>query len=296
MEHNRAPQSGIFVEGDRHHGFVEFDVPPPGSDAEALRSVLGGLVTAGDGNPWNAVVSLGPRLARELLGDDVPAGLEDFTGIDGGEGRRAPATQHDLMVWIHGSDSDVVFDGMRNCVGAVGGGARVVGETAGFVYHDSRDLSGFVDGTENPGPAEAPGVALVGDGPGVGGSLVFTQRWVHDFGAIESMPVAEQERVIGRTKPDSVELDPLPPDSHVARMVVADEEGEEIEIYRRSVPYGSPSEAGLYFLAFTDDLAKIDLMLRRMYGLVDGPPDRLLEWSRPVSGAHWFAPSVEALA
>ncbi len=297
MDRTRTPQSGIFAEGDRHHGFVEFDVVrsggPVAADA-ALGEALAGLVTTAGESPWHGVVCLGSGLARELLGDDVPPGLRDFGGVGKGD-RHAPATQHDLMIWIHGPDSDVVFDGMRDSVRSLGGSAVVVGETAGFVYHDSRDLSGFIDGTENPALDEAPGVAVVAGGPGGGGSLVFSQRWIHDFDAIESMPVPEQEKVIGRTKADSVELDPLPPDSHVARMVVADDSGEEIEIYRRSVPYGSTTEAGLYFLAFTDDLDKIDLMLRRMYGLVDGPSDRLLEWSRPVSGAYWFAPSVESM-
>ncbi len=295
MDRVRNPQPGIFAEGDRHHGFVEFDVRAANSDGTpdlaALGGALAGLVTGAGADPWHAVVAVGSKLARDLFGDDVPPGLRDFVAIEGEGGRRAPATQHEILIWVHGGDSDVVFDAMRNAVGALEGLASVVGETAGFVYHDSRDLSGFIDGTENPDGDEARTVAVVGGGPGQGGSLVFTQRWVHDFAAIESMPVPDQERVIGRTKPDSIELDPLPPDSHVARMVVEDDSGEEMEIYRRSVPYGSTSEAGLYFLAFTDDLDKVDIMLRRMYGLIDGPSDRLLEWTRPVSGSYWYAPS-----
>lgn len=162
----------------------------------------------------------------------------------------------------------------------------------GFKYHDSRDLTGFIDGTANPKEEAARAAALVaGDGPGGGGAFVLTQRWVHDLDAFVELPVADQKRVIGRTKPDSIELegDAMPPDSQVSRTDVS-----SAKIYRRSAPFGSVAEKGLYFLAFACDIGRFDLLLRRMYGVADGGiRDRLTVYSRPVTGSYWFAPSEE---
>ena len=107
--------------------------------------------------------------------------------------------------------------------------------------------------------------------------------------------VAEQEGTIGRTKPDSIELDDKPPTAHIARVVI-EEDGEELEIYRRSTPYGTVGEHGLYFLAFSADPSRFDKMLARMFGTSgDGVHDHLTDFTRPVSGAYYFAPSLDAL-
>ena len=137
---------------------------------------------------------------------------------------------------------------------------------------------------------------MIAGGPGAGGSFVLAQRWIHDLDGFAALATAEQEQIIGRTKPDSVELEDQPVDSHLGRVVHTDEDGKELEIYRRSVPYGTSTEAGLYFLAFTDDLAKIDLMLESMFGATgDGHHDRLVTFSETVSGAYYYAPSRETL-
>jgi putative iron-dependent peroxidase len=117
-------------------------------------------------------------------------------------------------------------------------------------------------------------------------------RWVHDLDAFHRLPIDEQERVIGRTKPLSIELsdDDKPADAHIARV----ELGDEFEIFRRSVPYGTVGEHGLYFVAFSADPSRYQRMLGRMFGL-DGPRDRLTDFSTPVSGGYYFAPSNAAL-
>jgi len=175
--------------------------------------------------------------------------------------------------------------------------ATVAQEVAGFVYRDSRDLTGFIDGTENPAVEEAYEVATLPDGqPGTGGSFAITQRWVHDLAAFNALPLQEQEAVIGRTKPDSVELDDdvKRHTAHIARMVI-EEDGEELEIYRRSVPYGSVTEHGLQFVSFSAEPQRFTKMLHRMFGTDDGVRDRLTAFSTPISGAYWFVPSLEAL-
>ena len=171
-------------------------------------------------------------------------------------------------------------------------------EQAGFTYRDGRDMTGFVDGTANPPSHRAADVALVPPGePGEGGSHVLVMRWVHDLEAFNQLGVEEQERVIGRTKPDSVELAEAakPPTAHIARVTI-EVGGEELKIFRRSVPYGTVREHGLYFVAFSADQSRYDRMLARMFGATgDGVHDRLIDFSRPVSGAYYFAPSLNAL-
>jgi putative iron-dependent peroxidase len=176
--------------------------------------------------------------------------------------------------------------------------ANVASEQAGFSYRGSRDITGFIDGTANPPTLEAPDVALVPPGqPGEGGSFVLVQRWVHDLRAFDQLPVKEQERVIGRTKADSVELsdETKPTTAHIARVTV-EVDGAELEILRRSVPYGSVAEHGLYFVAFSADPLRFERMLSRMFGTSgDGIRDRLTDFSRAVSGSLYFAPSQNAL-
>ena len=133
---------------------------------------------------------------------------------------------------------------LRACTGRradarTGPGHRL--DLTGFVHRDSRDLTGFIDGTANPQLLDAPTAALVPDGqPGAGGSHVLAMRWVHDLDAFDRLPLDQQENVFGRTRPDSIEFmgARLPKSAHIARVQIDDPEGKEIQIYRRSVPYG----------------------------------------------------------
>jgi len=289
------PQPGIFAQGTRSHYHLEFDLRDGATDA-AICAALGGLrepsVTAGGSN---IVVGFGPALWRRLRPDDAPSDLADFEPIDG-DGRRAPATQHDLWVWTHGTGEDVELDVARAVVVVLEPAFQLAAEQPCFVYKESRDLTGFIDGTENPPVEEAFDVALVPDGQsGEAGAFVFTQRWVHDLAKFHAQSRPDQEGTIGRTKPDSVELDDKPATAHIARVVI-EEDGEELELYRRSVPYGRVGELGLYFLAFSADPSRFTKMLHRMFGISgDGLHDHLTDFTTPVSGAFYFAPSLDAL-
>jgi hypothetical protein len=156
-----------------------------------------------------------------------------------------PETQYDAWLWINGSEPDVTWEHARSATAAVGTVAVVAAEQPAFTYRDSRDLTGFVDGTANPPARRAAEISLVGPGqPGEGGSHVLAMRWVHDLRAFAAMPVAEQQRVFGRTKSDSVELAgaDLPPTAHISRVQV-DDGGAELQIFRRSVPAGPAAPA-----------------------------------------------------
>lgn len=290
-----TPQSGIFVEGASFHHFLEYDVSAARQDAVvAVQAALG--VAAG--SKVNVVVAIGPALWNALSTGAGPDDLRPFTSIDG-DGHSAPATQRDVLIWVHGDRHDDVLDTALDIHRAVTPVGTLALDERGFVYHDLRDMTGFIDGTANPKGDDRATAALVPEGrAGAGGAYVLTQKWVHDLDAFRALSVSEQERVIGRTKPDSVELtgDAMPPDSHVSRTDVK-VDGVAYKMYRRSAPIGTVSEHGLYFLAFACDPIRFDVSLQRMFGTSgDGVHDRLIEFSKPVTGAYWFAPSREDLA
>lgn len=291
------PQPAIFSMGSRSHYYLELDLLP-GADAAQLRSVLGSFegprsTTGG----VNVVLAFG-RDAWTAAGGTVPDDLRDLAPIEGVDGFTIPATQHDVWVWISGPGYDSVFDGARAIAAAFAPLAVIATQRSGFTYRDSRDLSGFEDGTENPPLDEAPTLCSVPAGsPGEGGSIVLFQRWVHDLPAIHGLEVAQQEAIIGRTKATSEELadEDKPADAHIERVVI-EEDGEELEVFRRSVPYGDLLDHGLLFVAFSADRVRLQTMLERMAGVGDGVRDAITRWSTPVEGSYYFAPPLGALA
>lgn len=291
MSETPAPQEAIFRKEGRAHWAAEFDTTS-GVDLDDLRSRLSAARAAVRSD---LVVAFGPDLMRRLAPDATPEGHAPLVARTGVEGTTMPATQADLFVWLCGSAPDLVVDDVLAVRGQLGDTVELRDETTAFVYLDSRDLSGFVDGTANPPAEEAPAVALVPEGPGAGGSHVLVQKWLHDLDSFLALDLAEQEAAIGRTKRDSVELDPLPADSHVAMMEIHDDDGEEREIWRRSVAWGDYGRQGLLFLAFSADPDIFDHMLDHLFAFTHGPEDRLLLLSTPLTGARYFAPSVADL-
>jgi len=295
-----VPQFGIFAQGTIAHEFIEFDVRPDVEMATAaamLQQIRQPAVSAGG---VNLVVAFGSDFWQALAPDHAPAGLAPFRPIGRVGGHHAPATQHDLWLWINGSSRDVVFEHSRAAASAMSDVASLASEQAAFVHRDSRDLTGFIDGSANPPMLEAPSAALVPDGePGAGGSHVLAMRWIHNLTAFDALPVDEQERVFGRTKVDSIEFadEVKPPTAHIARAEIEDEDGGELPIFRRSVPYGTIAEHGLYFVAFSADRTRFDRMLARIFGMSgDGLHDRLADFTRPVSAGYYFAPPLDLLA
>src|SRR5258708_754586 len=214
-------QSGIFALGTGSHSYLEFDLHVH-SDPLTLVQVIASLeeprTTTGG---VNLVVGFRPSLWARVAPEEMPAGVTDFDQeVRGVDGYTMPATQHDLWVWAAGHSYHKVFDVAREAIAPV---ARLASEVAGGTYKESRDLTGFIDGTENPPLSEAPEVALLPDGsPGAGGSVVLVQKWMHDAAAFEALPVEEQEKVIGRTKVMSTELaeEVRGAQSHVSRTVI----------------------------------------------------------------------------
>ncbi len=292
-------QAAIFREGSGHHYWLEYDLRETASVAEvraAVSSILALRSDVDDQPDANLVVAFSDGVWRELAPDCVPGGLRSFEPIAGADGHHAPATQHGLWFWIHGDRHDQNVACALQIHRVMQGIATLALEEQGFTYRDSRDLTGFVDGSANPKEDARFAVAMVPEGqPGAGGSFVIAQRWVHNLEAFHALDQGAQERVIGRTKPDSVELegDAMPPDSHVSRTDLK-QDGEGVKIYRRSAPFAKMCEHGLYFQAFACALERFDLLLSSMFGTTgDGVHDRLIEFSQPTSGSYYFAPSQQ---
>jgi putative iron-dependent peroxidase len=241
----------------------------------------------------NLVTGFRPELWREISPDDAPPQLLGFNeDIVGAEGYRMPATQHDAVLWLSGSAYDVVFETARAAIGALHDVATVAEETSSWPYQHDRDLTGFIDGSENPTLIEAPEFAVIANGPGAGGSILLLQKWSHDATAWESLSVTEQEQVIGRRKDDSVELEDKPDDSHVART----DQDDFGKIFRRNMPYGTVTDHGTMFVGFSSDQRRLSEMLENMAGLKDGLRDALTKYTQPATGAYYFVPSNQSLA
>lgn len=302
-----TPQPGIFAERTHSHIALEYQLLD-GIDDAALRTALAAAIrgegqTAGVSEltgqhcPVNLVWAFGADCWARLDGD-APASLRGFAGAGEG-GLVAPSTQRDVLLWIHGDSHSANFDAALAAHRALAPVALPKLEKNGFFYWDARDLSGFIDGTENPEGEEQREVALIPEGQaGAGGSYVLSQQWIHKLDAMHAMTQAEQEKMIGRTKVDSVELkgDAMPDNSHVSRSDVK-VDGVGQKLYRRSVPYGGVMESGLYFLAFSRDIERYERILASMFGTRgDGIHDRLTDFSTPVTGSYWFAPCTEELS
>jgi putative iron-dependent peroxidase len=294
-----TPQPGIFAIGTPSHHHVEFELDA-GADPQALLAgVRRALEVAGTVAGVNVVVGFRPSLWAAIAPDRTIDDVVDFEPVVGADGYTMPASQHHLWVWAHGASAGANFDIARSAREELRGVAHVVAEESCFGYGASQDLTGFEDGTENPPVAEAPAVAAVPRGRnGEGSSVALVQRWVHDLDAFGALAVSEQEEVIGRTKSGSVELgdDRQPPNSHVSRVVVEDDAGAELEVFRRSTPFGDVREHGLLFVGFAQDQDRLQRMLDRMAGVGDGITDRLTEFSTPTSGSWYVVPTLEDLA
>ncbi|GCE07722.1 Dyp-type peroxidase [Dictyobacter aurantiacus] len=291
-------QSGIFALGTGSHSYLEFDLlesADPVALVQAIANLRQPSITTGG---VNLVAGFRPSLWKRVASRGIPADVTDFEQeVRGVDGYTMPATQHDLWLWVAGHAYDKVFDVTQEAMQALASVATLALEVAGWTYRDNRDLTGFIDGTENPTLSEAPEVVLIPDGsPGAGGSVVLVQKWMHDATAFNSLAVEQQEKVIGRTKDTSQELDEeiRGPQSHVSRTVI-EEDGVEQHIFRRNTPFGTATEHGTMFIGFSSDQQRLARMLARMAGAEDGIRDALTLYTTAVSGAYYFVPSIEAL-
>jgi len=255
--------------------------------AVEFRDIEGGLT---------CVVGFGSEAWDKLFGSPRPAELHPFQEIRSG-GRHAVSTPGDILFHIRAKRMDLCFELATQIMESIGDAVAVADEVHGFRYFEDRDVIGFVDGTENPRGDAAREAAIVGDEDRnfAGGSYVIVQKYLHNMKAWNALPVEAQERIIGRKKLSDIELSEAekPPSAHSA-LTVIEENGKELKILRDNMPFGRPGhgEFGTYFIGYCRTPRITELMLQNMFvGRPPGNYDRLLDFSRAVTGSLFFVPS-----
>jgi putative iron-dependent peroxidase len=287
--------------------FLVLTVKPGAENRAALRSFCGDLsaliravefrdIEAG----LSCVMGFGSEAWDRLFGNPRPAELHPFKEIRSG-GRNAVATPGDMLFHIRAKRMDLCFELATQIMTRLGGAVEPVDEVHGFRYFDDRDLIGFVDGTENPRGQEAIDAVTIGaeDAKFEGGTYVIVQKYLHDMAGWDALSTEQQERIIGRKKLSDIELDAAvkPTCSH-SSLTTIEENGVEVKILRDNMPFGRPTqgEFGTYFIGYSKSPSTIELMLQNMFiGRPPGNYDRLLDFSRTVTGNLFFVPAASFL-
>ena len=247
----------------------------------------------------SCVMGIGSEAWDRLFGQPRPVHLHPFREIRA-QGRHAIATPGDLLFHIRAQHFDLCFELGTQIMSRLGDAVSTVYEVHGFRYFDARDLLGFVDGTENPTGEAAIGATFIGaeDEVFAGGSYVIVQKYLHDLAGWNALPTEAQERIIGRTKLSDIELDDAskPTSAHNALTTIV-KDGKEIKILRDNMPFGrAGGEFGTYFIGYSRSPETIEEMLENMFiGKPPGNYDRLLDFSRAVTGGLFFVPSATFL-
>ena len=280
----------------------------PGPDSRAtVRSFcgdLGGIFRAVEFRNIEAglscVMGIGSDAWDRLFGSPRPANLHPFLEVRAGA-RHAVSTPGDMLFHIRAKHMDLCFELAAQIMARIGNAVTPVDEAQGFRSFDERDLVGFVDGTENPRGEEIDDAVLVGqeDPAFAGGSYVMIQKYLHDLRGWNALPTEAQEKIIGRKKLSDIELDAsLKPSCSHSSLTTIVEDGKEMKILRDNMPFGRPSygEFGTYFIGYCRTPRTLEQMLENMFvGRPPGNYDRLLDFSRAVTGNLFFAPSATFL-
>jgi len=296
--HGPTTRSAIFIVA----------VLTPGPDtAGAVRDFCGDVAAltrsvgkrSVDGN-LSCVCGLSAAAWDLVCGAPRPAGLHPFREIGSGN-RIAPSTPGDILLHIRAEEMGLCFELARELMGRLGDAVKVVDEVHGFRYFDQRAMIGFVDGTENPSGQLLVDSTVIGaeDAAFAGGSYVIVQKYLHDMAGWDALSVAVQEHIIGRTKLSNIELaEGVKPSWSHSSLTTIDDDGREVKILRDNMPFGRPGsgEFGTYFIGYACSPAPIEQMLENMFiGRPPGNHDRLLDYSRAVTGGLFFVPPADML-
>ncbi len=297
-----APQSGILPEANSDATFLVLLL---NNDTHSLTTVRqfaktfpGKVEELRQRHPdskLSATLAFGSAAWTLLFHDkDYPSELTPFVALRNDD-RLAPSTQGDVLIHIRSNRKDVNFELSRMIMEQLGESVRREEEVSGFRYLDSRDITGFVDGTENPTGDNRAAVTLIPEGqPLAGGSYIHCQRYIHNMPHWNACPAHQQEQVIGRTKEENIEFssEEKAPTAHIKRVNLK-ENGKSLEILRHSMPYGDSREHGLFFIAYAHTARHFNLMLEQMiHADTNGHYDHLMRYTQAVSGTAFFAPSL----
>jgi putative iron-dependent peroxidase len=250
----------------------------------------------------SAVFGFGAEIWGKLFPKESrPKELATFKEIKGAK-HTAVSTKGDLFFHVRAENMDVAYELAAIISLKLEGAVYHIDEVHGFRYFDGRTIIGFVDGTENPENEDAVNFGVIGDEDEYfkGGSYAFVQKYLHDMKAWNELPLTEQEKVIGRRRYTDEELgeDVKPANAHNAVTNIEDENGNELKIIRANMPFANPSkgEFGTYFIGYAGTFSTTRRMLENMFkGEPEGNYDRLLDFSKPVTGTLFFVPSWELL-
>ena len=280
----------------------------PGTDSRAIVRAfcgdLSGIFRAVEYRNLEAglscIMGIGSDAWDRLFGPPRPAELHPFREIRAGA-RHAVSTPGDLLFHIRARHMDLCFELATQIMARIGNAVSPADEVHGFKNFDDRDLVGFVDGTENPRGEEVADAALVGaeDAAFAAGSYVMVQKYLHDMSAWNALTTEAQEKIIGRKKVSDIELEEsVKPSCSHSSLTTIEEKGNEMKILRDNMPFGSAAqgEFGTYFIGYCRTPRTLEQMLENMFvGRPPGNYDRLLDYSRAVTGNLFFAPSANFL-
>lgn len=280
----RTPQKAILLPVPRSARFATFGLAPnadPRASLRKLRNLIDGeRIVAGIGE------SLVSALGRKIHG------LRSFPQF-ATHGLDIPSTPAALWLWMRGDDRGELMHRTRHLAAELAPHLQLESVIDAFQHEDSRDLTGYEDGTENPKGKDARAAAIVGsaDSKLAGSSFVAVQQWRHDFARFDAMSRKEQDHSIGRRRDTNEEIDSAPKSAHVKRTAQESFDPQAF-VLRRSMPWNDATHAGLVFVAFGASLDAFEAQLRRMVGEEDGVVDALFKFTRPVTGAYYWCPGM----
>lgn len=295
-------QRGICAEPNLHAHYLIFNVTS--EDNHEIRQLLAQVLNIFehyDEEHYESMVSgfiaVGCNYWLELYPGLIPIELAPFPDMHCGD-RIAPVSPCDLFIQIRADRADVCFAMACDVFGLLEPHVELVEQVKGFRFFDGRDLTGFVDGTENPKGMRRQEVAIVGDEDPdfAGGSYIHIQRYKHKMDLWNRLPLKQQEDIYGRTKEQDIEYanQDKAPFAHTKRTSLKDDQGKSIEILRQSMPYGDLQEQGLFFISCARSAKPFTLMLKSMiFGDEQGHYDRILDFTSAETGAAFFAPSAD---
>jgi putative iron-dependent peroxidase len=296
-----TPQSAILGKLEEHQWYVHLS-RVKGADLGVIKAALRDLRADCAAQGVNLGLFFGPTLLAELT-TDVPEDFQPYPGYTSPDGKTAKATQEELLVWVHSDRKGLCWETQFKFRNAVKGHMNVARETLAWIYKNSLDLTGYIDGTGNPAPEDQRDRAIIADGAkGAGGSFLIAQRWVHDLAYFQGLSSQDQDNTFGRTRAESRRLEVQVPTSHLAHVELRDgatgdaTKAKRGEMVRRSTPYAlHDGTVGLYFLGFCKTQAPLRERMEAMYGMGGQARDAITNYSTPASGSFYFAPSVETL-
>ncbi len=248
----------------------------------------------------SCVMAFGSAAWDRLFDGPRPKELHPFREIRGVH--HAVSTPGDILFHIRATKRmDLCFELARQIMLRLDGAVTAIDEVHGFNYFDDRDLIGFVDGTENPAGPDALKAAIIGDEDAdfAGGSYVIVQKYLHDLAGWEKVPVEQQENIVGRYKLSDIEQADAVKKPYAHNVLTSiTEDGEPVDILRDNMPFGKvgTAEFGTYFIGYCRTPRRIERMLENMFiGSPPGNYDRLLDFSRAVTGSLFFVPTASFL-